>query len=170
MKNPVAVIGIGEVSSVSAHDSLNPGHPVFNIHARLAADALFAIDIATRVLANVEALLFELVVKNVYMLTTNIAGLETDGNIGELWSRHREFATEVANEIISLQEQLAGQQPGSHLLMAAWCGHSKVILNTNAWIATPARLERALERADEYAPDWPREGGCQHVVNSFRYG
>ena len=56
MKNPVAVIGIGEVSSVSAHGSLDPGHPVFGIHARLTADALAAIDIAARVLANAEAL------------------------------------------------------------------------------------------------------------------
>jgi len=35
-------------------------------------------------------LLYELVRKNLYILTINIAGLKTGGTVGELWGKHRE--------------------------------------------------------------------------------
>lgn len=130
--------------------------PVFGRHARLVADALAAIGITTRVLTDAEQLLFELVLKNVYILTTNIAGLETGGTVGELWSDHREFATEVANEIISLQEQLAGQQLDSQQLIDAMVRAFNGDLEHNCMgRSAPARLERALELAAEYALDLP---------------
>ena len=83
--------------------------PVFGTHAQLVADALGSIDISTKVPGSAEELLFELVLKNVYILTTNIAGMQTGGTVGELWSKHRQLATEVANEIIQLQQKLTGQ-------------------------------------------------------------
>ncbi|MGD8933147.1 MAG: hypothetical protein PVF35_00095 [Gammaproteobacteria bacterium] len=131
--------------------------PVFGRHARLVADALAAVGITTRVLADAEQLLFELILKNVYILTTNIAGLETDGTVGELWSRHREFATEVANEIISLQEQLAGQQlDRSQLIDGMVRAFNGDLEHKCMGRSAAARLQRALELADKYALDLPR--------------
>lgn len=125
--------------------------PVFGKHAHRVADALSSIGIATRVLDSAADLLFELVLKNVYILTTNISGLETGGNVGELWSRHRYIATEVATEIIQLQQKLAGQPLDAGRLIEGMVqafdgdpGHA--CMGRSA----PARLERALKLADEH--------------------
>lgn len=83
--------------------------PVFGKHAQLVADALASIDIAATVLADEAALLHELVLKNVYILTTNIAGLEVGGNVGQLWDEHKLLAESVALDVIRLQEALTGQ-------------------------------------------------------------
>lgn len=83
--------------------------PVYGKHAPQVADALASIDIATTVLDDEAALLHELVVKNVYILTTNIAGLEVGGNVGQLWDEHRDVANAVATDVIRLQEALSGK-------------------------------------------------------------
>ena len=83
--------------------------PVFGKHAQQVADALASIDIAATVLPDEAALLHELVLKNVYILTTNIAGLEVGGNVGQLWDEHKLLAESVALDVIRLQEALTGQ-------------------------------------------------------------
>lgn len=83
--------------------------PVFGKHAQQVADALASIDIATTVLADEQALLHELVLKNVYILTTNIAGLEVGGNVGQLWDDNKVVAEAVALDVIRLQEALTGK-------------------------------------------------------------
>ena len=83
--------------------------PVFGKHAQQVAEALAAIDIPTRVLPDEAALLHELVLKNLYILTTNIAGLEVGGNVGQLWDDHKVLAESVALDIIRLQETLTGK-------------------------------------------------------------
>jgi ketopantoate reductase len=83
--------------------------PVFGKHAQQVADALASIDIAATVLADESALLHELVLKNVYILTTNIAGLEVGGNVGQLWDEHKLVAESVALDVIRLQEALTGK-------------------------------------------------------------
>ena len=80
--------------------------PVYGKHAQQVADALASIDIPARVLADEEELLCELVLKNVYILTTNIAGLEVGGNVGQLWDKHKIVAEAVALDVIRLQEAL----------------------------------------------------------------
>ena len=87
--------------------------PVYGKHARHIADALASIDIAATVLSAKAALLHELVVKNVYILTANIAGLEVAGNVGDLWSKHKVVAESVALDAIRLQEVLT-DQPLNH--------------------------------------------------------
>ena len=83
--------------------------PVFGQHAQQVADALASIGIATTVLADEQALLHELVLKNVYILTTNIAGLEVGGNVGQLWDDNKVIAEAVALDVIRLQEALTGK-------------------------------------------------------------
>jgi len=82
--------------------------PVLGPHAGLIKEGLESIDIACNVLGSDDELLFELVRKNVYILTSNIAGMVTGGTVGELWRDHHPFATRVTNEIIDLQEYLTG--------------------------------------------------------------
>ncbi|MBL4711800.1 MAG: hypothetical protein JKX75_04775 [Gammaproteobacteria bacterium] len=83
--------------------------PIYGKYAQTVADALAAIDISTKVLSSAAALMHELVVKNVYILTTNIAGLAVAGNVGQLWDEHNQLARDVADEVIKLQEVLSSQ-------------------------------------------------------------
>ncbi len=93
--------------------------PVYGKHAQQVADALASIDIATTVLADEAALLHELVLKNVYILTTNIAGLEVGGNVGQLWHEHIAVAESVVTDVIRLQEVLTGKALDHPALIAS---------------------------------------------------
>lgn len=83
---------------------------VYGPQARLMADALRGIGIACDVLATRDDLVYELVRKNVFVLTINIAGLVlAEGTTtATLWDRHHELAVTVANEIIDVQQYLTG--------------------------------------------------------------
>jgi hypothetical protein len=59
--------------------------PVHGPHAGLLRDCLASLDIPARVLDSEQELLFELVVKTVYIITTNCAGLITGGTVS--WRR-----------------------------------------------------------------------------------
>ena len=83
--------------------------PVYGKHAQTIARALACVDIPTTVLSAKAALLHELVLKNVYILTANIAGIEVGGNVGDLWDKHKVLAESVALDVIRLQEVLTGQ-------------------------------------------------------------
>ena len=128
--------------------------PVFGKHANQVAEALASIDIATQVLQSSEALLFELVLKNVYILTTNIAGLQTGGNVGELWANHRDVAIAVANEVIELQQALTAQQFDSEALIEAMVNAFNGDLNHQCMgRSAPGRLTRALDLAGKNGLD-----------------
>lgn len=91
--------------------------PVHGLYAQLVCAALSAIDIPARSVETDDELLYELVRKNVYILTANIAGIQTGGNVGELWAKHRMLATEVANEVIDIQDWLTGRQHNREKLL-----------------------------------------------------
>ena len=130
--------------------------PAFGPNAGLLENALGCIDIPVSVLDNADQLLFELVRKNVYILTTNIAGLKTGGNVGQLWSEHQPFAREVAGEVIALQEKLVGHSLDRDALIAgmieAFNGDTE---HQCMGRSAPARLQRALELAKRYGVDTP---------------
>ena len=83
--------------------------PVYGPGADLIADSLEHLDIPCKRLSSPEALVIELVIKNIFVLTINIAGLVTGGTTGTLWSEHTELARTVADEVIDLQEWMTGQ-------------------------------------------------------------
>ena len=124
--------------------------PVFGKHAQHIADALGAIDIAVTILSDEAALLHELVLKNVYILTTNIAGLEVGGNVGQLWAEHNAFAYDVASDVIILQEVLIGQTLNHQQLIdgmvKAFDGDRQHMCMGRS---ASARLQRALSLAAE---------------------
>jgi len=130
--------------------------PVFGPRSDLLAGALATLHIPTRVLAGPDELLFELVVKNLYILTTNIAGLRVGGNVGELWSRHRDLARRIGEDVIRLQEALTGRCFERDALFA-------VLAETFAGDpshgcmgrSAPTRLARALAEAERQGLDLP---------------
>lgn len=131
--------------------------PVHGPSASLLRDSLASLDIPARVLASEDELLFELVVKNVYIVTTNCAGLVTGGSVSELWRDHRELAEAVANEVIEIQQSLTGRSfdaPGliKSMLVAFDGDPDHKCMGRSA----PARLARALEQADAAGLAVPR--------------
>jgi ketopantoate reductase len=130
--------------------------PVYGDKADILVDALQSIGIAARKLDNPGQLLFELVVKNVYILTTNIAGLKTGGTVSELWQNHRPLATAVAAEIIQLQQKLTGQSFEQDKLIDAMLQAFDGDPDHNCMgRSAPARLQRALKLAQQYQLQLP---------------
>lgn len=80
--------------------------PVFGPGAGLIAEALGRLAIPCERLKTRTDLVFELAVKNIFVYTINICGLEVGGTTGGLWSEHREFANAVVEEVTALQEHL----------------------------------------------------------------
>jgi ketopantoate reductase len=136
--------------------------PVYGPHARMVHDALASIDIPVRMLDNAEELLHELVLKNVYIVTTNVAGLKVGGNVGELWSQHESLARAVANEVIDIQEALTGKSLDREALIEGMVNafngdHEHQCTGRSA----PARLERALDIAAEHGLTLPEMRAIQ---------
>jgi ketopantoate reductase len=131
--------------------------PVFGPKSRIVHDALLSIGVSCKQLNSVEDLLFELVVKNVYILTTNIAGLETGGNVGELWGNHQHVAKTVSTEVIKLQQVLTNQTFNSVDLIAAMVEAFNGDLEHKCMgRSASARLGRALDLARQYDVDCPK--------------
>lgn len=125
--------------------------PVYGPKSQLINDALKAIDIPCNLLSDEDRLLFELVVKNVYILTTNISGLETGGNVGELWEKHRHVADAVSREVIAIQQALTGKEFDADELIAAMVKAFEGDLEHKCMgRSAPSRLQRALEQAKKF--------------------
>jgi len=124
--------------------------PAFGPNAQLLVDALAALDIPARTVASESELLFELVRKNVYILTTNISGLITGGNVNELWQNHRELATQVANEVIDIQQWLTNETYDRGRLIEGFVeGIEGDLEHMCMGRSAPGRLTRAIGFADE---------------------
>jgi ketopantoate reductase len=130
--------------------------PAFGPQAGLLQEAMESIGIPVRLLASASELLFELVVKNVYIVTTNCAGLVTAGTVSELWDDHRELADAVAREVILIQESLTGQTFDHdaliHGMLTAFEGDPE---HRCTGRSAPARLSRAIRQADDAGLDVP---------------
>ena len=123
--------------------------PVAGPAADLLVRALAAIDVPARKVDSGNDLLFELVRKNVYILTSNIAGLKTGGAVSELWKHHEAFARQVAGEVMDIQDWLTGVNHDREKLVAgmleAFDGDPS---HGCTGRSAPARLTRALQHAD----------------------
>ena len=125
--------------------------PVFGPHADLLKEALSALSIDCKVVADESELLFELVAKNVYILTVNIAGLEVGGTVGELWGQHQGLAREVAEDIMDIQFRLIGKELDRQKLIECMVKAFNGDLDHKCMgRSAPARLERAITQADEF--------------------
>jgi hypothetical protein len=123
--------------------------PVFGPHALLLETALESLDIPCWELADEDQLLYELVRKNVYILTSNIAGIITGGTVGELWDQHNDLALSVANEVIDIQETLTGTTlDRKRLIDGMYEAFQGDLAHKCMGRSAPARLKRTLELAD----------------------
>lgn len=119
-------------------------------------DALGSLDIPVDIADSDEQLLFELVRKNLYILTTNISGLKTGGTVSELWRDHEKFAREVAKDVLKIQEHLCHQSFDEESLIRAMLLSFDGDPNHKCMgRSAPARLERALSFAEQFSLDTP---------------
>jgi hypothetical protein len=123
--------------------------PVAGPFAELLAEALNGIDLPAHVIPDGE-LVDALVVKNLYILTANIAGLRTGGSVWELWSEHNDLARAVAAEILDIQEWLIGSSVDHEAMVdgmvEAFAGDPD---HGTTGRSAPIRLRRALDHAEE---------------------
>jgi hypothetical protein len=110
IENPTVISVWFEKKKGMDYNELIPSR-VYGPRAQLIAGALAGIDISCEILATENDLIYELVRKNVFVFTINIAGLAlSEGTTTEtLWSQHNERALAVADEVIDTQEWLTGK-------------------------------------------------------------
>jgi hypothetical protein len=125
--------------------------PVYGAGAGLIAESLAAIDISCKILRSAEDLVFELVLKNVFVFTINIAGLilAEGTTTAMLWQQHEKLARAVANDTITLQEfETAGSFSRERLIDGLVNGIKGDPNHKCKGRAAAGRLARALEIAD----------------------
>lgn len=122
---------------------------VYGPQAGLITRALRSLQIPCRKLTTQQDLLFELVRKNLYILTTNIAGLVSGGTVAELWVSHRALAEQVAHEVIEVQRWLgAAELPREPLIEGMVEAINADPQHRCTGRSAPARLARALAQAN----------------------
>ncbi|MGC9386712.1 MAG: hypothetical protein ACP5D0_07175 [Hydrogenovibrio sp.] len=130
--------------------------PVFGPHSKLVFNALSQLDLPCVQLDSEAELLYELVRKNLYILTTNIAGLEVGGDVNQLAHQHTEVMKAVAQDVLAIQEALTHRQQDRNKLMA---GLEEAIHGDPEHKcmgrSAPARLKRALDFADQFGLEVP---------------
>lgn len=125
--------------------------PVYGPAAGLIAESLTGIEIPCKVLSTADDLVFELVLKNVFVLTINIAGLILkDGTTtAMLWEHHEPLARDIAQDIIALQQAATARSFSRDRMIEGL--RQGIMGDPNHQCkgrAAPGRLTRVLETAD----------------------
>lgn len=124
--------------------------PIYGPATDIISNSLETIDIPCRTLKTEDELLLELVLKNVYVLTLNIAGLKIGGTAGSLWFKNNSFARSVADEIIDVQAWLTQAELSRERLIEGMEQAIKAEPNHKCvGRSAAARLERTVKIADE---------------------
>jgi ketopantoate reductase len=127
--------------------------PAFGKKAHILQESLALIDIPVRILADERELLFELVVKNLYILTTNIAGLalKNGANVDDLRTQKTDLMWAVFADVLQLQKALTQQNfkevALKDAMMMAFEGD---LMHQCKGRSASARLERVLEVAQNF--------------------
>ncbi|MGB0722385.1 MAG: hypothetical protein ACPGU7_08305 [Gammaproteobacteria bacterium] len=123
--------------------------PAHGPKASLLVNCLGGIDIAARHVPDADAMLDELVIKNAYILTSNIAGLEVGGTVGDLWSCHPAVARAVFTDVMAIQDHLTGRENDRDAVLRGMLNAFDGDPDHKCMgRSAPARLARALEIAD----------------------
>jgi hypothetical protein len=117
--------------------------------AALVVGALKRIEVPCFEVGNND-LLYELVNKNLYILTVNIAGLrlEPGATVGELWTHNRALVERLASEILDIQQALTEcELPRDRLMAGLLEGFQGDLKHICRGRSAPERLQRAVANA-----------------------
>ena len=124
--------------------------PVHGPRADALVAAMQSLDIPAHRVDDADEMLEELAIKNVYILTTNIAGLVTGGDVEDLWTNHQQLARDIARDVIALQEAKVGRTFDHERLIEGMVkGFDGDPRHQCMGRSAPQRLERALAQANE---------------------
>jgi hypothetical protein len=126
--------------------------PTYGAGAPILEAALASLDIPTWEVGSDAEIEYELVRKNVYILTTNITGLELPPgtDVEEMWDKHQTLAREIANEVMDIQFYLIGKELDREKLIDGMVeGIDGDLQHKCMGRSAPARLKRNLGFADE---------------------
>jgi len=142
--------------------------PIYGPQATLLEKALATLEIPSWELDSPAELEHELVRKNVYILTTNIAGLITGGTVDDLWFKHEDLARQIANEVMDIQAWLVGHHLERERLIEGMVEGIKGDLEHKCMgRSAPARLARAIQHADQAGLKVPKLREIQaHMQNN----
>lgn len=138
-------------------------------HAGLLQQALACVDIPSRIVGSDHEMLQQLVIKNVYILTTNIAGLEVGGTVEQLWREHQTLARAVAHDVIDIQTWLTVEEFDRDFLIAGMVEAMEGDPQHQCMgRSAQQRLTRALQQGFEagLAVNTLREIGKKHLAVS----
>jgi hypothetical protein len=131
--------------------------PVWGVQASPIQSTLTAVGLHARIVPNLTAMQHELVLKNVYILTTNIAGLAVGGDVYTLWQQHEPLARAIADEVIALQEKLIDAPLDRPALIAGMLeGFAGDPAHSCKGRTAHARLHRALTLAHQHGLNVPQ--------------
>ena len=124
--------------------------PIWGPQASLLVDALTTIEIPAYEVADATAMRDELVVKTLYILTANLGGLAVGGGtVAEMWNDHHDLARSIADDVLAIQESLAGTRlDGERLIAAMVDAFMADPAHGSMGRSAPARLERAIANAN----------------------
>jgi hypothetical protein len=133
--------------------------PTYGAGAPLLERAMAALDIPTWEVGNAAEIEYELVRKNVYILTTNITGLELPPgtDVDTMWRDHQALARTIANEVMDIQFWLIGKELNREKLIEGMVeGIDGDLEHKCMGRSAPARLKRNLGFADEAGLEVPK--------------
>ena len=124
--------------------------PVQGPKAQLIHNALATLNIPVQIIDNENDMLFELVRKNMYILTTNICGLESGGNVKQLWDDNSILLNKVFDDVLEVQQHLTGHIFNrDHMLNAVLTAFDGDPEHQCMGRSAPQRLQRALLMSQE---------------------
>jgi ketopantoate reductase len=130
--------------------------PVYGPHASILVKALSTLAIPAVQMQSKADLLFELIRKNLYILTTNICGLECGGNVKQLWANNSILMNRVFDDILLIQQSLSGVNFNRDQLLNAVLEAFDGDPEHNCMgRSAPERLHRALKVAESFNLDVP---------------
>jgi len=152
--------GLQEPTVISVWFEKKKGHdykvlipsPTYGAGAPILEKAMATLDIPTWEVGSHAEIEYELVRKNVYILTTNITGLELPPgtNVDTMWRDDQDLAREIANEVMDIQFWLIGKELDREKLIEGMIeGIDGDLEHKCMGRSAPTRLMRNLEFADE---------------------
>jgi ketopantoate reductase len=130
--------------------------PVHGPLSSIVIEALSSLDIPAQQVNSKADMLFELIRKNLYILTTNICGLESGGNVRELWEFNSILMNKVFDDVLRIQQSLSGVNFNrDQLLNAVLKAFEGDPEHRCMGRSAPQRLKRALEVAEQFDLDVP---------------
>jgi hypothetical protein len=131
--------------------------PIYGPHSNLVAEALKSLEIPIRILDDKQELLYQLVLKNIHILTTNIAGLVGADTLGGLLHHHPKLVRAVFLDVFEIQEKSINKKLDPEQL---WKDMQEIFKahpeHGSRGRSASERLQRALGQADDYGLSVPQ--------------